>query len=211
MDNLQDLRKNYEFSYINENQLKDNPLEQFSIWMKEAINSAELEPSAMVLSTVDAQGFPHSRMVLLKDFSESGFVFFSNYESDKAIQMKSNHAVSILFFWQHLERQVRIEGIVEKIAEIESDAYFLSRPREHKLGTWASAQSKPIPSSTFLEEQFLYFKDKFKHDIPRPPHWGGYSIKPSRFEFWQGRPNRLHDRFVYKLNESDWTIERLAP
>ncbi|MBP6230415.1 MAG: pyridoxamine 5'-phosphate oxidase [Paludibacteraceae bacterium] len=211
MDNLQDVRKTYELSHLHENQLHQNPFEQFSAWIKDAMDSPELEASAMALSTVDDQGKPHSRMVLLKDFSDSGFVFFSNYESDKSVHIQANNAVSILFFWQHLERQVRIEGIVEKIADIESDAYFKSRPIEHKLGTWASPQSKVIPSANFLEEQYLYFKEKFKQEIPRPPHWGGYVVKPSRFEFWQGRPSRLHDRIIFSLQNNEWKIERVAP
>ena len=210
MDALQDIRKDYQYAVLTEDKIQTSPFNQFSIWLKDAIESNELEPSAMTLATVDVENKPHARTVLLKDFSENGFVFYTNYESNKAEQMKSNANVALLFFWQQLERQIRIEGTVEMVAEIESDAYFASRPIEHQLGAWASAQSKTIPSAQFLEEQFQYFKDKFKQAIPRPPHWGGYIVKVERFEFWQGRPNRLHDRIVYTFENNQWTITRIA-
>jgi pyridoxamine 5'-phosphate oxidase len=209
---LHDIRKQYEFSALTEENAFQNPFEQFSSWLQQALESEELEPTAMILSTVDIHNQPHSRVVLLKDFNTEGLVFFTNYEGNKAIQLDKNNKVSIVFFWQSLERQVRITGEVEKLSEQTSDLYFKSRPLDSQIGAWTSPQSRVIPSAEYLEESFLYFQNKFGNDVPKPPHWGGYLIRPASFEFWQGRPNRLHDRLYYSTDENEvWKIERLAP
>lgn len=208
---LRDIRKQYVFSALNETDIHENPLVQFDIWLQEAIESDQLEPTAMILSTVDMEHKPHSRVVLLKELLTDGFVFFTNYEGNKAQQMAQNSAVSLVFFWPQLERQVRVEGHVEKISEADSTSYFNSRPIDSQLGAWASPQSKLIDSHRFLETQFNYYQHKFGNSVPKPPHWGGYLVKPHSIEFWQGRPNRLHDRLLYSKHASAWSISRLAP
>ena len=208
---LRDIRKQYLFSALNESTVLLNPFDQFELWLQDAIESEQLEPTAMILSTVDKHYQPHSRVVLLKELTAESFIFFTNYEGHKAQQMESNNRVSLVFFWPRLERQVRIEGNVEKISEILSTSYFKSRPIENQLGAWASPQSQLIRSQDFLEQQFLYYKQKFGNDIPKPPHWGGYAVKPTSIEFWQGRPNRLHDRLLFTKEAGNWTISRLAP
>ena len=208
---LRDIRNNYEYSSLDEEGILQHPLEQFQKWLSEAIASEQLEPTAMVLSTVDEASQPHSRVVLLKELSDDAFVFYTNYEGDKAVQMAKNKSVSLLFFWPTLERQVRIVGKVEKIDEATATDYFLSRPVQSQLGAWASPQSKVIPSYQFLEKRYHLFEEKFAGNIPKPPHWGGYSVKPISIEFWQGRRNRLHDRLIFKLIENKWIISRLAP
>ena len=197
---------------LSENDVHKNPISQFAIWWDEAISSNIEEVNAMTLATVNEEGYPSARIVLLKDYNEKGFVFFTNYESRKGKSLLINPNASIVFFWKELERQVRIQGVVEKISEEESTAYFTSRPVESKIGAWASPQSEVIESRDFLETRFKNFEEKYsKIEIPKPPHWGGYIVKPSRIEFWQGRPGRLHDRIEYNKNNEGWTIERLAP
>ncbi len=208
---LRDIRKQYEFSALNEESIHLNPFDQFQIWMQEAIESDQLEPTAMVLSTVDKLLQVHSRVVLLKEFSSAGFIFYTNYEGHKAQQIAQNNKVSLVFFWPTLERQIRIEGVAEKIDEKLSTDYFNSRPLDSQLGAWASPQSKVISSHDFLEEQFQAYQSKFGTNVPKPPHWGGFSVKPTAFEFWQGRTNRLHDRLFYCFDDGAWTISRLAP
>jgi pyridoxamine 5'-phosphate oxidase len=208
---LRDIRKQYLFSTLDENNVLADPFEQFEVWLQDAIASDQLEPTAMILSTVDEQLQPHSRVVLLKEFTHYHFVFFTNYEGHKAQQMAQNNRVSLVFFWPSLERQVRIEGLVEKISDILSTSYFKSRPLENQLGAWASPQSQLIRSQDFLEQQFQYYKQKFGTDIPKPPHWGGYTVKPTSIEFWQGRANRLHDRLLFTKESNEWIISRLAP
>ncbi len=208
---LRDIRKQYIFSSLDEQHILKNPFDQFDLWLNEAINSKQLEPSAMVVSTVDEYLRPHSRIVLLKELSVDGFVFYTNYEGHKAHQMDQNNQVSLLFFWPELERQVRIEGNVSKISEAISTAYFLSRPLESRISAWASPQSQVIHSKDFLEQQFQYYKNKFGDSVPKPPHWGGYLVKPVSFEFWQGRPNRLHDRLLFSIEGDGWKMNRLAP
>ena len=209
---LRDIRKSYEFSTLTEENISKNPFEQFQVWLNDATNSEELEPTAMVISTVDEHLQPHSRVVLLKDFNENGLVFYTNYAGAKATQIATNPKVSVLFFWQNLERQVRITGIVEKISEKESEEYFKSRPIDSQLGAWSSPQSTVIPNHDLLDERFTLYKNKFDNDIPRPEHWGGFLICPLSFEFWQGRQNRLHDRlFFSKTEENCWKMDRLAP
>ena len=212
MSNIAAIRKDYMLRSLSENEVIKSPISQFSIWWDEAISSNIDEVNAMTLATVNEHGYPEARIVLLKDFNEKGFVFFTNYESRKGKSLLSNPKASIVFFWKELERQVRIQGVVEKISEEDSTAYFTSRPVESKIGAWASPQSEVIESRIFLEERFKNYELQFSdQEIPKPPHWGGYIIKPSRIEFWQGRPGRLHDRIEYNKNNEGWTIERLAP
>ena len=208
---LRDIRKQYLFSTLDENSVLKNPFEQFEKWLQEAIESEQLEPTAMILSTVDEQLQPHSRVVLLKEFTHECFVFYTNYEGHKAQQIAQNNRVSLVFFWPALERQVRIEGKVEKISEILSNSYFKTRPLDSQLGAWTSPQSTVIHSADFLEKQFQYYQQKFGNEVPKPPHWGGYAVKPHAIEFWQGRANRLHDRLLFTNESEHWILSRLAP
>jgi len=208
---LRDIRKQYLFSTLDEQNILKNPFDQFEVWLQQAIESEQTEPTAMILSTVDEHCQPHSRVVLLKEFMHESFVFYTNYEGHKAQQISQNNRVSIVFFWSVLERQVRIEGTVEKISEVLSTSYFKSRPIDSQISAWASPQSQQVHSSDFLEQQFQYYQQKFGDDVPKPPHWGGYAVKPTSIEFWQGRINRLHDRLLFSLESGEWRITRLAP
>lgn len=208
---LRDIRKQYLFSTLDENNVLPNPFDQFEVWLQNAIDSDQLEPTAMILSTVDEHFQSHSRVVLLKELINDSFVFYTNYEGHKAQQIALNNRVSLVFFWPTLERQVRIEGVVEKISEVLSTSYFKSRPIDSQLAAWASPQSQPLRSKDFLEKQFQYYQEKFGSDVPKPPHWGGYAVKPTTIEFWQGRLNRLHDRLLFSKESGDWKISRLAP
>lgn len=209
---LRDIRKQYAFAALDEKDVEKNPLNQFKIWLEVALKSDEEEPTAMIISTVDEKLQPHARVVLLKDFIAEGLVFYTNYEGNKATQLTQNNRISVLFFWQSLERQIRITGTVEKVPDEVSKEYFLSRPIDSRLGAWASDQSKVIPSAEYLNERYEHFKIKFGEKVPRPEHWGGYLIRPETFEFWQGRPNRLHDRIYYSPQlDGKWKIERLSP
>lgn len=211
--NVADIRKDYKLRSLSENEIDKNPLVQFDLWWQEAVNSQIDEVNAMTLATANKDGIPSARIVLLKGYDENGFIFFTNYNSHKAKDINDNPHVSLVFFWKELERQVRISGSIEKIAEKESDDYFQSRPLISQLGAWASDQSSVIDSREALEEKFKtleqYYADK---EISRPPHWGGYRVIPSLIEFWQGRSGRLHDRIEYTLGkETDWIIKRLSP
>ncbi len=208
---LRDIRKQYQYAALTEEHASQNPFSQFDNWLSAAVNSEEAEPTAMVLSTVDADMQPHSRVVLLKEFTENGFVFFTNYEGNKSKEIASNAKVALLFFWQGQERQVRITGVAEKIDAAASDDYFYSRPVESRIGAWASPQSQPIETYDIIAQRFDAFKKQFGENIPRPPHWGGFVVKPDTFEFWQGRPSRLHDRLFYTHKNNEWEMERLAP
>ena len=207
---LSSLRKEYLQSGIVRKDLKSSPIEQFSLWLSQAMDADIIEPSAMSLATSDDSiGI---RTVLLKYFDEKGFVFFTNYESKKSKQIQSNPQAAILFPWLALERQVKIIGKVEKISNLESLKYFSSRPKDSQIGAWASEQSSRISSRSILIEQFALMKKKFSHgEIPLPAFWGGYKVIPTSIEFWQGRENRLHDRFIYERQENEWTISRLSP
>jgi len=207
---LSSLRKEYLQSGIVREDLKSNPVEQFSMWFSQAIDAEIIEPTAMSLATSDDSiGI---RTVLLKYFDENGFVFFTNYESKKSKQIQKNPQAAVLFPWLALERQVKIIGKVEKISNLESFKYFSSRPKDSQIGAWASEQSSRISSRSVLIEQFASMKKKFsKGEIPLPEFWGGYRIVPQSIEFWQGRANRLHDRFIYERQENEWTISRLSP
>ncbi len=213
MSSLSDIRKEYQLQTLQENEVNDDPVEQFAKWWDDAIESKIDEVNAMTLSTVNEEGKPSARIVLLKGFDKNGFIFFTNYNSHKGDHLKHCPYVSLVFFWKELERQVKIEGEVIKVSEAESDIYFNSRPRESRIGAWASPQSKVIENRSILEDNLLKYQQQFTDEnIPRPSHWGGYLVKPTLLEFWQGRPNRLHDRILYSLqNNGGWTIERLAP
>ena len=214
MENLHDKRKIYEKSQLLENQIKENPIEQFRNWFLEAEeNPAISEANAMAISTVEADGCPRTRMVLLKSYSWEGFTFYTNYESRKGKSIEENHYACLHFFWPTLERQIIIKAKVERIAENLSDGYFQSRPKGSQLGAKVSPQSQVIPDREFLEEQLKNLEIEFENkEIPRPENWGGYIAKPFEIEFWQGRPNRLHDRIIYELQiDFNWKISRLAP
>lgn len=207
------LRKEYSSAFLNEEDVNQNPFKQFELWMQQAVEAEILEPHAMTVSTVSAEGKPSSRIVLLRGFNQEGFVFYTNYNSHKGNEIQQNNFACINFFWPDLERQIRIEGSISKIDQQISTAYFHSRPRESQIGAWASIQSAVIENRKVVEDAFVHFTEKFKdlEIIPKPEHWGGYNIKPTSIEFWQGRPSRLHDRLRYSLENSNWKIERLSP
>ncbi len=209
--NINTLRKEYKRSALSVQTVGKNPLQQFETWLDEAIKSEIMDPTAMTVSTIDENGFPQSRIVLLKYLDESGFVFFTNYKSQKGRSIEKNSSVSLLFFWPELERQVRIDGFAAKTSQELSEKYFHSRPPESRIGAWASEQSSKIPNRKHLEERFESFKKKFGFAPPLPDFWGGFSVNPIKIEFWQGRENRLHDRILYEKEGENWTIIRLAP
>ena len=212
--NIASIRKNYSKKTLSEKDAYSRPVQQFEQWWKEAVDSEIEEPNAMTLATASADGLPSARIVLLKGFSEKGFVFFTNYNSYKGNQLADNPKACLVFFWKELERQVRITGLVEKVSAKESDDYFFSRPVESQVGAIVSPQSQVIENREWLETQFSNAEKKISPGSPvkRPPHWGGYLVKPVMIEFWQGRPGRLHDRLQYSLEENgEWKIERLAP
>jgi pyridoxamine 5'-phosphate oxidase len=212
MGDIADIRKDYKLQSLSEADVAADPFVQFGKWWDDAVKSDIDEVNAMTLATVDANGFPAARIVLLKGYTENGFVFFTNYNSNKGQELDKNGNACLVFFWKELERQVRITGVAEKISTEESIAYFNSRPDGSKIGAWASPQSLAVAGKAWLKETFDYYKERFKHgEIPKPPHWGGYRVKPVKIEFWQGRPSRMHDRIHYTLADGKWTIERLAP
>lgn len=213
IDKLGDLRTEYNKDGLRRNTVFINPFEQFEKWFKQTLEAEIDEPNAMVLSTVGADGMPDSRIVLLKELDSEGFVFYTNYRSKKGQDIKVNPGAAINFFWKELERQVRIKGEVVRVAPEESDAYFAGRPRGSQLGAWASHQSELIPNRESLENRLETFSDEFDgREIPRPKYWGGFRLIPNYFEFWQGRPNRLHDRVTYRLESpGTWKIKRLSP
>lgn len=209
---LNSLRKEYSLKSLSETEVKPTPFDQFDQWMREAVDVKLPEPNAMTLATSTFEGKPSARVVLLKHYSAEGFSFFTNYESRKAKQLLQNPYAALVFYWPELERQVRIEGKVQKASDAQSDQYFKTRPEGSKIGAWASPQSAVIPNRKYLERLMADFEEEFKgKPIKRPPNWGGYVLVPTLFEFWQGRPNRLHDRIQYTLINNVWKIERLAP
>ncbi|MEM6910541.1 MAG: pyridoxamine 5'-phosphate oxidase [Verrucomicrobiota bacterium] len=209
---LADYRRDYLQGAIRRADLCESPVAQFETWFEQATDSGMVEPNAMVLSTTSSAGQPSQRTVLLKTFDERGFVFYSNYESRKAREIAPNPQVSLLFPWIGLERQVIIQGRVEKISPDKSLRYFLSRPRESQLGAWVSQQSSVIENRAHLETKLAEIKSKFAGlAVPLPPFWGGYRVRPTSIEFWQGGSGRLHDRFLYTRKEDEWLIERLSP
>lgn len=213
--NLAEIRRSYSRQELSEQHVAESPFEQFRLWMQEALAAQVLEPTAMVLSTVSAGGSPSARVVLLKGLEDGHFTFFTNYASRKGQHLADNPRAALTFFWPELERQVRIEGLVEKAPDTLSDAYFESRPRGSQVGAWASPQSQVIPDRQFLEAETATLLERFGAEapVPRPQHWGGYGLKPDYVEFWQGRPNRLHDRLVFEREDGslDWQLSRLAP
>ncbi len=209
---IADLRRDYTRDGLTETQAPAEPFALFGEWFAQAVEVESTEANAMMLATVDGEGQPHLRTLLLKGFDERGFVFFTNYQSAKGQQLSSSPAAAMTFWWHDLERQVRIEGDVEQASAEESDAYFHSRPAGSRLGAWASPQSQVIESREVLEQRLGAVQQQYADsDAPRPPHWGGYRLVPTLIEFWQGRPSRLHDRLRYRLIDGGWVRERLAP
>jgi pyridoxamine 5'-phosphate oxidase len=210
---IADMRKDYMWGGLSETEVDADPIRQFETWFQQALAANLPEPNAMTLATATLDGQPSARVVLLKAFDAVGFTFFTNYDSRKGREMTANPHVALLFFWPELQRQVRIEGMVERVSEAESDAYFRSRPLGSRLGAWASSQSEVIPSRTVLEERVRELMQRFSDgEVPRPPHWGGFRVHPLIIEFWQGRPDRLHDRLRYRREQpTGWRIERLSP
>ncbi|MFZ6726884.1 pyridoxamine 5'-phosphate oxidase [Undibacterium sp. MH2W] len=209
---IADIRKDYQQASLSETDVAADPMQQFGTWFDQALKADVAEANAMSLSTVNAAGRPSSRIVLIKEFDQRGFCWFTNYDSAKGNDLATNPYASLLFFWTALERQVRIEGKVEKITAEENDAYFHSRPLGSRQGALASKQSQPIPHRGVLEEQLAAVLEKYGDQPPRPEHWGGYRLVPEKIEFWQGRSSRLHDRIVYTKNtDGTWSIGRLQP
>ncbi|WP_432786823.1 Pyridoxine/pyridoxamine 5'-phosphate oxidase [Oligella sp. MSHR50489EDL] len=210
MGSTADMRHRYEKFELLEQDAGSDPFDLFDRWFQLASQDGLLEANAMILATVNAQNEPEARMVLLKSYSEEGFVFFTNYDSAKGQAIAHHPQVSLLFFWINQERQVRISGQAHKLSEADSTEYFNSRPYGSRIGAWASQQSQAVERAT-LERRFEEFSAKYPEDVPKPPHWGGYLVVPSRIEFWQGRPSRMHDRLLYRKAEDQWTMTRLAP
>jgi len=212
--NIKDLRTDYQKGELNRTDLHDSPFVQFAQWFDQALNDdSVIEPNGMVLSTVSADQKPSSRVVLLKGLSDRGFIFYTNYSSRKGSELLTNPHAALNFWWRAQQRQVRIEGRVEKITPQKSDDYFSSRPQGSQLSAMVSPQSKPIPNRAYLSERLQQLRNELaaQTKIERPQHWGGYELTPDLVEFWQGRSSRLHDRFRYELRDATWTIERLAP
>ncbi len=212
MINIADIRQDYSKKTLNEEDIQADAIVQFTKWWQEALDSQIEEVNAMTLATATVDGKPSARIVLLKGYDEKGFVFFTNYNSSKGKQIAENPFVCLVFFWKELERQVRIDGTISRVSAEESDAYFSSRPVGSRIGAWASPQSKVIAKRQVIEENVVELQKSFgDKEIDRPAFWGGYLVKPTQIEFWQGRSSRLHDRFQYTLHEDGWKIERLAP
>jgi len=220
MSSLADLRQTYARAELTRDHVADDPLDQFRTWFDEALDADVNEPNAMTLATAGADGTPSARIVLLKGLDDRGFQFYSNYESQKGTELSQNPHAGLVFWWAPLERQVRVEGRVDRLPDDESTEYFHSRPRGSQLGAWASPQSQVVDDRAELEENLAAVEAEYGDDapVPRPPHWGGYVVRPTQIEFWQGRPNRLHDRLRYRrpnadaaADAADWTLDRLAP
>jgi len=210
---MQELRKDYSRANLDITSVSKNPIDQFEKWFAESQQAGISEPNAMALATVSADGRPSVRMVLLKGIEDGCFVFYTNYQSRKGIHLDTNPACALTFFWPELERQIRIEGVASKTSKETATAYFQSRPRGSQLGAWASPQSLPIQDRNIIEERLQHLEKKFENTniLPKPEQWGGYKVVPHLIEFWQGRPNRLHDRIEFVKTDTRWEIHRLAP
>ena len=209
---IADIRKDYKLKTLLETDVLKDPFDQFSQWWNEAVASEIEEVNAMTLATCTKAGVPSARIVLLKGFSTEGFMFFTNYHSQKGHELLENPQAALVFFWKELERQIRIAGTVEKVSEKVSEEYFATRPAASQVGAWSSPQSSVISGRQAIEDNVVAYKEKFKDKpITKPPHWGGYVVKPQKIEFWQGRRSRLHDRILYSLQSNKWITERLAP
>jgi len=205
------IRRDYSQQELSESSVAADPFVQFAAWIEEYLNSGPLEPNAMTVSTAGSDGRPSSRVVLLKGFDDRGLVFFTNYESTKGRQLIENPYTALHFFWPELERQIGVQGVAEKVSRAESENYFHSRPYESRVGAWASKQSSVLAGREELEARVAEVRERFGEDVPCPPFWGGFRVVPERFEFWQGRPSRLHDRIVYTKQADSWVIARLSP
>ena len=211
-DEIANLRREWSSRRLDESNVSSNPFGQFSEWMREAVDAEILDPNAMTLATADKNGMPSARIVLLKSIDEKGLVFYTNFGSKKGKDLLENPRASVVFFWKELERQLRVMGTIERTSKKESEAYFKTRPYESQIGAWASRQSSELKSRKLLEEKFAEIKSKYPEgEVPLPDFWGGFRIIPEQFEFWQGGPNRLHDRIAYLREKDKWRIIRLAP
>jgi pyridoxamine 5'-phosphate oxidase len=210
--NIADLRKDYLLAGLREQDVDPDPIRQFDAWFQQAIAANLTDANAMTLATASPNGRPSVRVVLLKDFDERGFVFYTNYDSRKGRELAENPYAAVVFYWAEMERQVRIEGITEQVTREESEAYFRSRPEMSRLGAWASHQSQVIADREMLEERMRELNERYKEgEVPLPPYWGGYRLIPDRIEFWQGRASRLHDRILYVHQGEGWMTQRLSP
>lgn len=209
---IADIRTDYKQHTLGESDVLPNPIEQFGVWFEEALRANVIEPNAMTLATADSTGKPSARIMLLKGFTDKGFVFFTNYESRKGNTLLANPFAALVFFWPELERQVRVEGSISKVSEQESNEYFQSRPFESRVGAWVSKQSSVIESRDVVEQRFAELMVQYRDgNVPLPPFWGGFLLQPTSIEFWQGRPSRLHDRVLYTVENGVWTRKRLSP
>ncbi|MBX2901611.1 MAG: pyridoxamine 5'-phosphate oxidase [Cyclobacteriaceae bacterium] len=213
MPSISEIRKEYVLAALEVTDVSLDPIVQFNKWFTEAVQAQVMEPNAMTLATVDSEGKPSARIVLLKDVTDNKFVFYTNYQSQKGKELEQNPACALTFFWPELERQVRISGVASRVSAATSETYFQSRPRASQIGAWSSPQSSVIKDRSILEDRVKAMKQRFdgKPVLPKPHQWGGYEITPTQIEFWQGRPSRLHDRIAYYLGNSGWEIFRLAP
>jgi pyridoxamine 5'-phosphate oxidase len=210
-EKIQNLRRQYSKEKLSAKLVNKDPFAQFNKWFSDSLKCGFLDPNAMTVATADKNGKPSARVVLLKGFDEKGFVFYTNYRSRKGKELEQNPFACLLFYWDKLDRQIRIEGKIEKVSKEESEQYFASRPYKSRLGAWASNQSSVIDSRNTIVKEFIKYLVKFGRNVPLPDYWGGYRLVPNVFEFWQGRPNRLHDRVQYTQQKKGWKIERLAP